>query len=89
MYLGKVIGTVVSTSKQEGLVGNKLLIVDKLTPEQQGTGDTAIAVDTVGAGVGVIVIVATGSSARKAARKEDAPVDAAIVGIVDTVELDA
>ncbi|MDR1292158.1 MAG: EutN/CcmL family microcompartment protein [Clostridiales Family XIII bacterium] len=87
MYLGKVTGTVVSTSKQEGLVGCKLLVVERLTPELKGTDETAIAVDTVGAGVGVIVIVATGSSARQVAAKERAPVDAAIVGIVDEVEL--
>jgi ethanolamine utilization protein EutN len=87
MYLGKVVGTVVSTSKQEGLVGCKLLIVEKLTPDLELAGESSVAVDTVGAGVGIVVIVATGSSARKVAAKENAPVDAAIVGIVDTVEL--
>ena len=75
MYLGRVIGTVVSTSKNEHLVGMKLLIVEKLTErlERAGTGE--------------IVIVCKGSSARYVFGKGDAPVDTSIVGIVDTVEV--
>ena len=72
MYLGRVIGTVVSTSKNEHL-------------EREGTSE--VAVDSVGAGTGEIVIVCKGSSARYVFGKGDAPVDTSIVGIVDTVEV--
>ena len=87
MYLGKVIGNVVSTSKQEELVGSKLLIVRRLDERQNETEMTEIAVDTVGAGSGETVIVSNGSSARTVNDMNDSPVDAAIVGIVDTVEI--
>lgn len=88
MYLGKVVGTVVSTSKNEKLVGTKLLIVERLDERLQSMKTTQVTVDTVGAGNGETVIVATGGAARKVADIEDAPVDAAIVGIVDTVEVE-
>jgi len=71
MYLGRVIGTVVSTSKNEDLIGMKLLIVERLDEHLQRSGETEIAVDSVGAGNGEIGNV---------------PVDKSIVGIVDTVE---
>lgn len=87
MYLGKVVGTVVSTSKNEKLVGTKLLIVEKLDEKQNSMNTTEITVDTVGAGVGETVIVCGGSAARKVLDIENAPVDAAIVGIVDAVEV--
>lgn len=87
MYLAKVIGTVVSTTKDEKLVGNKLLIVQKLSEKLSPIGDSEIAVDTVGAGTGELVIVSKGSSARYALGGRDTPADACIVGIVDTVEV--
>ena len=87
MYLGKVIGNVVSTSKQEGLVGTKILIVRKLDEKQNETDEIEIAIDTVGAGSGETVLVSNGSSARNIEGMNDTPVDAAIVGIVDSVEL--
>ena len=87
MYLGRVIGTVVSTSKNEQLVGMKLLIVEKLTERLEREGTSEVAVDSVGAGAGEIVIVCKGSSARYVFGKGDAPVDTSIVGIVDTVEV--
>lgn len=82
MIIGTVIGSVVSTRKHDALVGNKLLIVKPLqtTDDRQGK---IVAVDVVGAGVGEVVLVATGSSARYAADNKNAPIDAAIVGIVD------
>jgi ethanolamine utilization protein EutN len=86
MYLGKVIGTVVSTSKNESLSGTKILIVARLTEKLKPDGSTEVAVDTVGAGNGEIVIVSRGSSARQALNKDHCVIDAAIVGIVDTVE---
>ena len=87
MYLGRVIGTVVSTSKNEQLVGMKLLIVEKLTERLEREGTSEVAVDSVGAGAGEIVIVCKGSSARYVFGQGSAPVDTSIVGIVDTVEV--
>lgn len=87
MYLAKVIGTVVSTSKDAHLVGSKLLMVQRMTERMETSGATEIAVDSVGAGAGEIVIVSKGSSARYIMGEKNAPVDAAIVGIVDNVEI--
>lgn len=87
MYLGKVIGTVVSTSKNEHLVGMKLLIVAKMNERLEQDGTTEIAVDSVGAGAAEVVICTKGSSARYVFGDGRAPVDTAIVGIVDTVEV--
>jgi len=87
MYLGRVIGTVVSTSKNEQLIGMKLLIVEKLTERLEREGTSELAVDSVGAGTGEIVIVCKGSSARYTFANGTAPIDTAIVGIVDTVEV--
>ena len=88
MYLANVIGTVVSTSKDPGLVGYKLLVVQRFDADDQPTGAPEVAVDTVGAGNGETVIVAAGSAARQAIGGKAAPVDATIVGIVDVVEID-
>ena len=85
MILGKVIGTVVSTRKDERLVGSKLLLVQPGLPEGDSQGVPLVAVDTVDAGETVLVV--TGSSARMATGLKDHPVDAAIIGIVDTVNL--
>ena len=88
MYLGKVIGTVVSTIKVPSLEGIKFLIVEKINQDLTAKKQTEVAVDTVGAGDGETVLVAKGSSARKAAgASSNVPVDAAIIGIVDTVEV--
>ena len=87
MYLGKVIGTVVSTIKVPTLTGCKFLIVEKINQDLTAKKQTEIAVDTVGAGDGETVIVVGGSSARMAQGNKQMPVDAAIVGIVDTVEV--
>lgn len=86
MNLGKVIGTVVSTSKDEGLIGRKLLLVKELDEHLQSVDKVIVAVDSVGAGAEEIVLVCKGSAARVIAGAENAPVDAAIVGIVDTAE---
>ncbi|MGL5676370.1 MAG: EutN/CcmL family microcompartment protein [Cellulosilyticaceae bacterium] len=80
MILGTVIGSVVSTRKHEALVGNKLLIVQPL--ELEATGKF-VAIDTVGAGIGEVVLVTTGHNAKYASYHSNAPIDAAIVGIVD------
>lgn len=85
MILGKVIGTVVSTRKDEALVGYKLLIVEVQNPKTGVATEALVAVDTVGAGIGEEVLVATGSAAR-ATISGDAPIDAAVIGIIDTVD---
>ena len=88
MFLAKVRGTVVSTSKDERLVGFKLLVVMRLGINGEYVGMPQVAIDTVGAGVGETVIVTGGSSARFAAARSDAPIDSTIVGIVDAVEIE-
>ncbi len=83
MLIGKVVSSVVSTRKNENLVGNKFMIVE--LPESMNQGKKKIvAIDNIGAGVGEIVLIATGSAARIGCGMNDAPIDAAIVGIVDT-----
>ncbi|APM38232.1 EutN/CcmL family microcompartment protein [Clostridium sp. WILCCON 0269] len=87
MFLAKVVGNVVSTQKHEKLIGNKLLIVKKLDEKENIIQtEPMVAIDTVGAGINEIVIVVTGSGARKASNTIDIPTDASIVGIVDSVE---
>lgn len=86
MYLAKVVGNIVSTSKNEKLVGKKLMVVEFLEGKSTLTGRTEIAVDSCGAGVGETVIVCKGSTARSVFGG-DAPIDSAIVGIVDTIEV--
>lgn len=81
MLIGKVIGSVVSTRKNENLVGSKFMIIEPL--KEMDNQNKIVAVDNVGAGIGEIVLVATGSAARIGCGMETAPVDAAIVGIVD------
>ncbi len=81
MIVGKVVGSVVATRKNENLTGNKFLIVEPYR-NMGGTG-RIVAIDNVGAGIGEDVLVAMGSAARIGCGVKDSPVDAAIVGIVD------
>ena len=85
MIIGKVVGSLFSTRKNEKLVGNKFMIVEPLEKMQSGQAGNSriVAVDNVGAGIGETVLVATGSAARVGCGMPDAPIDAAIVGIVD------
>lgn len=87
MILGKVIGSVWSTRKDENLVGAKFLIVRHLDLEYRPKDSTVIAVDSVGAGVGEIVLVAQGSSARQTTTTKNKPVDAVIMAIVDKLDV--
>jgi microcompartment protein CcmK/EutM len=87
MILAKIVGTVVATRKDERLVSNKLLIARPTDPKGKAEGNYLVAVDTVDAGVGETVLIVSGSSARMASGMKDCPVDAAIVGIVDTVQV--
>ncbi len=84
MLIGKVKGSVVSTRKSERLVGNKFMIVEVLKQHVSAGGAAQIiAIDKIGAGIGDYVLVAQGSAARVGTGMEDAPIDAAIVGIID------
>jgi microcompartment protein CcmK/EutM len=87
MQLGKVVGTVVSTKKDEKLEGMKLQIVKHVDLAGKFTGGFVIAVDSVGAGMEEIVLTAAGSSARQTELTKDKPVDAIIMAIVDVVEI--
>jgi microcompartment protein CcmK/EutM len=89
MTLGRVVGTVVSTRKDERLEGFKLLIVKAVDPSGEDKRSYLVAVDTVDAGMGELVLVVAGSSARMSSGCQERPVDAAIVGIVDAVDVDA
>lgn len=82
MIVGKVIGSIVSTRKMDTLVGNKFMVVEPLS-SMECSQKKIIAIDNIGAGIGEIVLVATGSAARIGSHMENSPIDAAIVGIVD------
>ena len=88
MILGQVVGTVVSTRKDAGLSGLKLLVVRELDDALAPTGHIVVSADAVGAGRDEVVLVAAGSSARLTEATRDKPVDSVIVGIVDEVEED-
>lgn len=94
MFVAKVTGSVVSTQKVDTMVGQKLLVVEpyRLEPksrsELETTGRTFIAVDTLGAGVGDMVLITQGSSARFTPETSKLPVDCVIIGIVDTVHIE-
>jgi microcompartment protein CcmK/EutM len=87
MILAKIVGTVVATRKDDRLVSSKLLVARPMDPRGNPEGSYLVAVDTVEAGVGETVLIVSGSSARMASGLKDCPVDAAVVGIVDTVEV--
>jgi len=87
MILGRVVGTVVATRKDERLTGAKLLVIRSLDPHGKDEPGYVVAVDTVDAGARDRVLVVTGSSARMASGLKDSPVDAAVVGVVDTVDV--
>ena len=87
MFLGKIIGTVWSTRKDENLVGAKLLIVRQIDLKFKEKENFVVAVDSVGAGEGEIVLVATGSSARQTEFTKNKPVDAVVMAIVDKLDI--
>lgn len=87
MLLARIVGTVVATRKDERLVSSKLLVARPIDPAGKPEGSYLVAVDTVDAGVGETVLIVSGSSARMASGLKDCPVDAAVIGIVDHVEI--
>lgn len=88
MLLGKVVGTLVATRKESTLDGLKFLLVKQLDIEGEETGGYRVAADAVGAGMGEVVLFATGSSARQTKMTDRRPCDAVIMAIVDTLEVD-
>jgi microcompartment protein CcmK/EutM len=85
MYLARVIGTVVASRKEEELEGLKFLLLKQCDLDGKPKGATLVAADAVGAGMGEVVLYASGSAARQTVLTKDRPVDCVIMGIVDTV----
>jgi microcompartment protein CcmK/EutM len=88
MKLGRIVGTVVSTRKDPSLESLKLLVVENVDTRLEREGGYVVAVDSVGAGLGEVILYATGSSARQTAVTRDKPVDAVIMAIVDSFDVD-
>lgn len=89
MIIAKVTGSIVSTTKAEKLKGKKLLIITPLDMKTiEEDGKPIVAIDTVGSGVGEVVLVVSGSSARQTEITNGVPVDAAIIGVVDQIEIE-
>lgn len=86
MIICKVLGNVWATKKDEKLSGHKLLVVR--SHDGDHCGETFVAVDTIGAGIGDDVLVTKGSVARNSLREKDSPIDAVVVGIIDSLEVD-
>jgi microcompartment protein CcmK/EutM len=88
MLIARVIGTTVSTIKDEKLTGRKLLIVRQTDERGDPVGKPYVAIDTVDAGIGDLVLTAAGSSARQTNITKDTPVDAVIMAMIDSLEVD-
>jgi microcompartment protein CcmK/EutM len=86
MRLGRVIGSVVATRKDTSLEGTKLLVVENVALDLSAEGGYVVAVDSVGAGAGEVVLYASGSSARQTPVTKERPVDAVIMAIVDSFD---
>ena len=87
MKLAKIIGNVVATRKDESLVGYKLMIIRRIDKDGNFIDSEEVAVDYVGAGIGEVVLIGTGSSVRVDQKKREAVIDMAIIGIVDTMDV--
>ena len=88
MLIAKIVGTVVATRKDDRLQNAKLLVSRPIDPAGKPEGTYLVAVDTVDAGVGETVLIVSGSSARMASGLKDCPVDAAIIGIIDRIDIE-
>ena len=90
MFLAKIIGEVVSTVKHPSLDGRKLLVIQRLDTERKPIGDSLLAVDSVGAGVGeVVLVVDEGTSAALVIGLDDPPIRTVIVGVIDQIDVEA
>ncbi|HNZ03876.1 MAG TPA: EutN/CcmL family microcompartment protein [Myxococcota bacterium] len=88
MMMGLVVGTVVSTRKNDDLVGLRFLVVNELDQNMKETGRMVVAADALNAGIGEVVLYASGSSARQTEATRNRPVDATIMAIVDELTVD-
>ena len=88
MKLGRIVGTVVSTTKDEKVDGLKLYVVRDLSMKMAHKDSFVVAADSVGAGIGEVVLYASGSSARQTTMTDKRPIDAAVMAIVDTLDVD-
>ena len=88
MLIARVVGDVVATMKDDKIVGRKLLIVREVSVENEIVGKPIVAIDTVDAGVGDVVLIAQGSSARQTTLTKETPTDAVIMAIVDSIQVD-
>ena len=87
MLIARVVGDVVSTIKDDKIIGRKLLIVREVSTENEIVGKTIVAIDTVDAGIGDVVLIAQGSSARQTSSTKDTPTDAVIFAMVDSLQV--
>jgi len=88
MLIARVVGSAISTIKDEKLTGRKLLVVRQTDEKGQAIGKPFVAIDTVDAGVGDLVLTAAGSSARQTTITKDTPVDAVIMAVIDSLQVD-
>jgi len=88
MLIVRVIGTTISTIKDEKLQGRKLMLVQQTDEFGKGSGKPFVAIDSVDAGVGDLVLTASGSSARQTTITKDTPVDAVIMAVIDTLDVE-
>lgn len=88
MLIVRVIGTTIATIKDEKLLGKKLLVVQQTDEFGKGSGKPFVAIDSVDAGVGDLVLTASGSSARQTTITKDTPVDAVIMAVIDSMEVE-
>lgn len=88
MLIARVMGSAVSTAKDSSLVGHKLLLVRETDAAGTPIGGVFVAVDGAGAGTGELVLVATGSAARNTEKSRDKPIDALVVGVLDSMDID-
>ncbi|CAG0959290.1 Ethanolamine utilization protein EutN [Anaerolineae bacterium] len=87
MLIARVVGDVVATIKDDKMIGRKLLIVREVTTENEIVGKPIVAIDTVDAGIGDVVLIAQGSSARQTNLTKETPTDAVIMAIVDSLDV--
>jgi len=88
MYMARVIGNVVATRKEDSLVGLKFMVIKRVNAHEQEQGMDEVAADYVGAGIGDYVLVGQGSSVRVRDDKKSVPVDLAIIGIIDSIDVE-